>query len=77
MNTIIIKAASKKHLPFLKRLLKSLKEVESVKVIEPPKNALEKSIFEGFVEVNEIISGKRKPKKTMEEFMAELSADED
>ncbi|MCE9539188.1 MAG: hypothetical protein K8R85_08220 [Bacteroidetes bacterium] len=62
MESIIIKPKNKKALSFLKHLLASLSDVESIEVIKVPENLVAKSISSGLKDVKEILSGKKKGK---------------
>ncbi len=62
METIIIKPKNKKSLSFLKHLLTSLSDVESIEIVEFPENRVAKSISSGLKDVKEILSGKKKGK---------------
>ena len=62
METIVITPKNKKSIPFLKHLLSSLKEVESVQVVEVSKSRVGKSIDAGLKDVKAILSGRKKGK---------------
>ena len=75
METIVITPKNKRSIPFLKHLLSSLKEVESVEVVAnernistAPKNRIAKSINSGLKDVKEMLSGKKKG-KTLDQLL--------
>ena len=70
METIIIKPKSKESIPFLKRLLQTLSDVESVEVIKTSDNHVKRSIESGLKDVKDIIAGK-KTGKTLKQLMDE------
>ncbi|MCX6278515.1 MAG: hypothetical protein NT004_10495 [Bacteroidetes bacterium] len=70
METLVIKPKTKQSIPFLKRLLSSLSDVESVQVVSDPKERIVKSIKSGLKESMEIISGKKKG-KTIQQLIDE------
>lgn len=70
METIIIKPKSKESIPFLKHLLQTLSDVESVEVIKTSENHVKKSIESGLKDVKDILSGK-KTGKTLKQLMDE------
>lgn len=70
METIIIKPKNKESIPFLKRLLKNLSDVESIEVVKTPESHVAKSIESGLNDVKDILSGK-KNSKTLKQLLDE------
>lgn len=70
METIIVTPKNKEAIPFLKHLLTSLDDVKSVEVVGATSNRVAKSIKDGLKDVNDILSGKRKP-KTLKQLLDE------
>lgn len=62
MESIIITPKNKQAIPFLKHLLSNLKDVESIEVVNLPKNQVAKSIESGLKDVKDILSGKKNGK---------------
>lgn len=62
MESIIITPKSKKSIPFLKHLLSSLDDVQSVKVLKQPQSRIAKNFEIGLNEANSIAEGRKKGK---------------
>ncbi len=70
MDALFVTPKNKESIPFLKQLLKSLNNVESVEVVKSPDSRTRKSIESGLKDVNDIISGKKKG-KTLKQLLNE------
>jgi hypothetical protein len=62
MESIIITPKSKKSIPFLKHLLSSLDDVQSVKVLKQPQSRIAKNFEIGLKEAKSIADGRKKGK---------------
>ena len=70
MDSIIVKPKNKESIPFLKRLLLALDNVDSIEVIKSSKSRVKKSIESGLKDAKDIVSGKKKG-KTLRQLLDE------
>jgi hypothetical protein len=70
MDSIIVKPKNKESIPFLKRLLLALDNVDSIEVIKSSEGRVKKSIESGLKDAKDIVSGKKKG-KTLRQLLDE------
>ena len=59
METIVITPKNKQAIPFLKHLLNSLDDVESIEVVNATNKRVAEELTEGLKDAKEILAGKR------------------